>query len=85
MFPGSAFPTPPRTEAGALLRTGLDLVRDMPVPEGKRLIGAVVVDGDQRVIGFAAKLPKGWELHGQVSQQVQDGKKGIRVAAAVVF
>jgi hypothetical protein len=37
------------------------------------------------VIGFAAKLPKGWELHGQISQEVRDGKKGIRVAGAVVF
>lgn len=85
MYPGDDYPTPPRTEAGAILRTGLDLVRDMPIPEGKRLIGAVVVDGDTRVIGFATKLPKGWELHGQISQQVKDGKKGIRVAAAVVL
>ena len=49
------------------------------------LIGVVVVEGDTRVIGFAAKLPKGWELHGQISQEVRDGKKGIRVAGAVVF
>lgn len=74
-----------RTEAGALLRTGLDLVQEMTVPPGKRLIGAVVVDKDTRVIGFAAKLPKGWEFHGTISQDVKDGKKGIRVAGAVVI
>lgn len=84
MYPGGDFPTP-RTEAGALLRTGLDLATAMAVPEGKRLIGAVVVDRDQRVVGFAAKLPKGWELHGQISQDVAAGKKGIRVAGVVVF
>jgi len=74
-----------RTEAGALLRTGLDLVQEMAVPSGKRLIGVVVVDKTQRVIGFAAKLPKGWELHGTISQDVAAGKAGIRVAGAVVF
>lgn len=74
-----------RTEAGALLRTGLDLATAMAVPAGKRLIGAVVVDADTRVIGFAAKLPKGWELHGTISQDVASGKRGIRVAGVVVF
>lgn len=84
MYPGGDGPRG-RTEAGALLRTGLDLAAAMTVPEGKRLIGALVVDADTRVIGFAAKLPKGWELHGAISQDVAAGKKGIRVAGVVVF
>lgn len=74
-----------RTEAGALLRSGLDLVTQMEIPPGKTLLGAVVVDHDQRVLGFAVRTKAGWEFKGQISQEVQAGKKGIRVAAAVVL
>lgn len=74
-----------RTEAGALLRSGLDLITEMEIPPGKHLIGAVVVDKDQRTLGVAVRTKAGWELKGEISQAVQDGRKGIRVRAALVI
>jgi hypothetical protein len=74
-----------RTEAGALLRSGLDLVTQMEIPPGKTLVGVVVADKDSRVLGFAVRTGKGWEFHGQVSQEVAAGKKGIRATLAVVI
>lgn len=74
-----------RTAAGAILRRGLDLATELEIPPGKRLMGVVVVDKDERVLGIAYRNAKGWEFKGEVSQAVAEGRQGIRARVAVVI
>lgn len=75
-----------RTEAGALLRSGLDAIakQAMTVPEGRRGVVAVVVDERGAEVGAAFLTARGWTVEASVRAAVKDGRK-VQAAVKVVF
>lgn len=75
---------PPRTEQGALLRSGLDAIKRqaLAVPDDRRVVVAAVYDGDGVEVGAAFLTSRGWTLEGNVRAEFRNGK---RLTAAVKF
>ena len=70
-----------RTEAGALLRSGLDQIARLPLPEGKRGRAVVVTDLQQVEIGVAWQTARGWRIDASVSAAIRGGR-AVRAAVS---
>lgn len=90
---GLSSPQPPlsgplerRTEAGTLLRAGLDAIerQAMTVPEGRRGVVAVVLDETGAEVGAAFLTKRGWTVEASVRAAVKDGRK-VQAALKVTF
>lgn len=73
--------TDQRTEAGALLRSGLDQVARLPLPPGKRGRAVVVTDLQQIEVGMAWQTARGWRIDATVSAAVRGGR-AVRAAVS---
>lgn len=75
-----------RTEAGTLLRAGLDAIerQAMTVPEGRRGVVAVVLDETGAEVGAAFLTKRGWTVEAAVRAAVKDGRK-VQAAVKVTF
>lgn len=71
-----------RTDAGALLRSGLDQIAALPLPEGSKGQLVVVTDLQEYYIGTAIRLPKGWQIDAGISGAIRDGKT-LKATASV--
>ena len=76
-----------RTEAGALLRSGLDAIRrqSLPIPSGRTGVVAVVADASGVEVGAAVMTARGWTIEASVRAAVHEGRKGLRAAVSVTF
>ncbi|WP_291988333.1 hypothetical protein [Luteitalea sp.] len=65
-----------RTEAGALLRTGLEEMERQikAVPTGRKGTVVVVWTNDQVALGTAWHTARGWDISASLSAAVTDGK-----------
>jgi len=72
-----------RTDQGALLRSGIDFVKQLEVPEGKRGIAAVVADEQGAVVGVAFVTHEGkLEWKGGVQTAFRQGRN-LRIIGSV--
>lgn len=74
--------TDQRTEAGALLRSGLEQVARLPLPAGKRGRAVVVTDLEQVEVGMAWQTARGWRIDASVSTAIKGGR-AVRAAVSV--
>lgn len=75
-----------RTEAGALLRSGLDAIakQAMTVPNGRRGVVAVVVDQHGAEVGAAFLTARGWTVEASVRAAMREGRT-VQAAIKVTF
>lgn len=74
--------TDTRTPAGALLRSGLEAVDRIAIPEGRKGRAVVVTDLQDVRIGMAWKLPNGWQIDANVTAAIR-GNRAVKAAASV--
>lgn len=72
-----------RTAAGALLRSGLDQIAQLPpLAPGKKGRAAIVTDGTGLGVGVAWVTPQGWRVDAHVSTAIKHGR-ALMAAVAV--
>ncbi len=63
-----------RTEAGALLRTGLALAEQAPLPDGAKGQIVMATDLHDVYVGVAVRTKRGWRVDAGISAAVRDGR-----------
>lgn len=71
-----------RTEAGALLRSGLAEVERIAIPAGRKGRAVVVTDLQDVRIGMAWQLPNGWQVDANVTAAIKGGRR-VKASASV--
>lgn len=71
-----------RTEAGALLRSGLEILSQNTLPDGVNGQVVVVTDMKDAYVGAAWRTKQGWTVDVGVSAAVRGGRQ-VKIAGAI--
>lgn len=63
-----------RTEAGALLRSGLALAEQVPLPDDANGQLVMATDLHDAYVGVAIRTKKGWRIDAGISAAIRDGR-----------